>query len=203
MSTSYDYDTVIESYKTDENFKKYLYAELKNKDKKGHSDYFLAFFSKNSSFNPFGFSERQMNDEDTYQKWRDKIFNVLENDYAISGEKSSIEDYIADTINNINEESIITTWLNKLYLDAMDSSKLKIGILHVLSHIDYKQINPVGQIIALAGLTDSDDEVIEYSIKAFENWQNKDAVRLLKGRQLKKPWLQEYLNVVVKYLEDL
>ncbi|MBR4908839.1 MAG: hypothetical protein IKZ43_07500 [Acidaminococcaceae bacterium] len=203
MENKYDYNAVIESYKEDANFKNFLYSELNNRDNNGFNNYFLTYFSKNSSLDIKLLDRHHLDEKEVYHKWRDKIYSVLLNDYAINGEKSSIEDYIADTVKNINDESIITRWFSDLYLDAMESSKLKIGILHALSHIEYKRIYPVGQMIALTGLSDADDEVIEYSIKAFENWQDKEAVRLLKDRQLKKPWLQDYLNVVVEYLEEL
>ena len=44
--------------------------------------------------------------------------------------------------------------------------------------MDYQKIYPAGQYIALTGLTDPNDEVIEYSIKAFENWNIKNSAKL-------------------------
>ena len=192
-----NYDTILEQYKYEEAFKKYLYAKL-NKSKNNNSNGSLYTQVLEQEYDIPFFSH----DEDAYVKWRNKIYSVLLTEDAINGEEISIEDYLNISLETLKDEEIITNWFNRLYFDAIQSSKLKIGILHALSHIDYNKIYPVGQMIALAGLTDPDDEVIEFSIKAFENWQDRQSALLLKNRQLKKDWLQEYLDAVIKSLED-
>lgn len=196
-----NYDSIIKVYKNDERIKNYLYTSLNNRNY-DFDRYFNSYLRLFSGVETAFFGNELKTDEEAYTKWRDKIYSVLLAEDAVNGEVLSIEDYVIETIENINDEDVITSWFNKLYFDAMESPIIKIGILHVLSHIDYKKIYPVGQMIALAGLTDPDDEVIEFSIKAFENWQDKQCVRLLKGRQLKKAWLQEYLNYVIAHLEE-
>ena len=136
--------------------------------------------------------------EKVYKSWAEYICNSFLEDNFINGKKTNAEDFIVNSLKTINQN-----WLNRLYLEKITSSKIKIGILHTISHIDYEKVHPIGQSIALMGLTDPDDEVIEYSIKVFENWECKDAIPLLKGRQIKKKWLQEYLEDVVEYLEEL
>ncbi|WP_288945995.1 hypothetical protein [uncultured Megasphaera sp.] len=142
------------------------------------------------------------NEDLAYKNWSQYICNSFKNDVFFYGEKTSVEEFILMSISSI-DENVIQRWLNKLYLDNMEYNYVKIGLLHTLSHIEYKKVAPVAQSLALVGLTDPDDEVIEYSIKAFENWEDKDAISLLKGRQIKKIWLQKYLDDVVKYLEEL
>lgn len=144
------------------------------------------------------------NDNLVYKIWSEHLHDLLIRDEFIGGDKTMAEGFIDACLNNNNMSSdTIRSWINRFYLDHIQQSKIKIGILHTLSHLSYDEIFPEGQSIALLGLTDPDDEVIEFSIKAFENWEQKDSAILLKNRQIKKPWLQEYLNEVANYLEDL
>ncbi len=140
-------------------------------------------------------------DDKVYEAWKNIVLGLLENEIFVNGEKTKLEDFLRSSLNSVNKDTILV-WLEKLYFDVMQNNDLKIGILHTISHIPYKLVYPAGQSLALTGLTDPCDEVIEFSIKAFENWEDKDSVYLLKGRQLKKKWLQEYLDEVVEILEE-
>ena len=150
---------------------------------------------------PLFFSYKDENHE-KYLAWSSHLHGLLSKDSFIAGEKTLAEDFIVSCLENVEKE-LIQNWLEKFYYDHMDSSVMKLGLLHAISHIKYELLYPCGQSIALVGLTDPDDEVIEFSIKAFENWEDSSSISLLKGRKIKNEWLQKYLEEVIKYLEEL
>jgi hypothetical protein len=46
--------------------------------------------------------------------------------------------------------------------------------LHIISHISYQEVYPLGQTIAVSAIGHSNHEIAEYGIKSFENWDDKD-----------------------------
>ncbi|MEG2001073.1 MAG: hypothetical protein RR053_06765 [Evtepia sp.] len=83
-----------------------------------------------------------------------------------------------------------------------DGRKIKnlIGILHTVSHFQYSVVYPIGQVLALSALNHKNNEVCEFAIKCFENWEDSDAIEQLKATHFSAKWLQDYAEQVVKEL---
>ena len=95
--------------------------------------------------------------------------------------------------------------LLNLYARSSDSrtKNIRIGILHILSHKPYDNlIDQIGVVIARQGLEDDDVEVIDYAIKCFDNWQNKDCIQYLQNVDYPTSWLKDYAYQVIKDLSE-
>lgn len=57
--------------------------------------------------------------------------------------------------------------------------------------------------MALAALSNKDEEVVESGIRAFENWEEKDCLIFLESVTIKFDWLNCYLKDVILYLQEL
>ena len=124
---------------------------------------------------------------------------ILIDDF-IAGETSASEEYI-ETI--ANEHGWLTTmnWLNTIYHDYYSNSSVLIGLMHCLSHFKYEDVKPAGPTMALGVLQHEDIYVRDYAIRAFENWNDKEAIPTLKAISCDAKWLQDYIDKVIKVLE--
>ena len=101
------------------------------------------------------------------------------------------------------EQNALATkeWLNTLFIESFDNTRILIGVLIIISRFDYFMIYPEGQIMATAALAHKDPEIQECGIRAFENWGNRHSLRILKNLKVPTKWLQEYINEVIDDLE--
>lgn len=92
--------------------------------------------------------------------------------------------------------------LNKVFLKYFSDIEITTGILRIISHINYEDIYPTGQTMALSALIHENNEIQECGIRAFENWGEIESLDYLKHVQCKEKWLQDYLDKVISYLEE-
>lgn len=97
---------------------------------------------------------------------------------------------------------ITKQWLNEIFIENYDNEVILLGILRVLSHFEYADITPQGPTVALAALANSNPEVREGGIRAFENWGNLESLNILENVQCDEEWLNEYLQQVVYDLRE-
>lgn len=93
-------------------------------------------------------------------------------------------------------------WLNSVFIEYFYDRRILIGLLQVLSHMDYSEISPEGPTMAVAALSHVDAEVRECGIRAFENWSNINSLGVLKNLKCSEEWLQEYVRQVISDLEE-
>lgn len=126
--------------------------------------------------------------------------NLLTNQDLEYGMQSEAESFVITT--QLNKHSHFTTWLNGVLLRNFSNKKIVLGLLNLISHLDYKDIKPNGIMMALSVLRIKDLEVVESGIRAFENWGQKDTVEILKSLHFNEQWLQEYLDQVISDIEE-
>ena len=100
-------------------------------------------------------------------------------------------------------EVVLKQWLNQLFIENFCDTRITIGILRVISHIEYHEISPEGVTMAIAAFSHSNIEVQECGIRAFENWCNFKSLEVLKSVSCKEDWLQDYLNQVIADIEEI
>ena len=93
--------------------------------------------------------------------------------------------------------------INQVYNDNVGNPHIQIGILHLSSHIDYSTGSPNLQTIALAALSDKNDDVKDYAVQCFENWNHKDGLKMLKTIHSDTKWLQSYIDSVIESLSQI
>jgi hypothetical protein len=101
------------------------------------------------------------------------------------------------------EQNALATkeWLNTLFIESFNNTRILLGVLIIISRFDYFMIYPEGQIMATAVLAHKDPEIQECGVRAFENWGNRHSLRILKNLKVPTKWLQEYINAVIDDLE--
>ena len=56
--------------------------------------------------------------------------------------------------------------------------------------------------MAVSALNHTNQEVCEYAIKCFENWNDFDGMRKLKAVRFSTKWLNEYAKAVIDEFEE-
>lgn len=97
--------------------------------------------------------------------------------------------------------------LNCLYIDnySVNGNERNIhylvGCLHLISHMNYYEVYPIGQSMALNAINyKGSAEVQEYGIKCFEDWECPDGAIKLSAVIFPNKWLQDDANEVIKEL---
>jgi HEAT repeat protein len=129
------------------------------------------------------------------------LLQKMAQDEFVAGETSESERCIEKTSETYGWPDTMR-WLNTVYLDNFSNPAVLIGLMHCLSHFEYDDVKPEGPTMALGVLQHSDIFVRDYAIRAFENWGDKEAIPILKSLSCDAKWLQEYINEVVKELEE-
>ena len=93
-------------------------------------------------------------------------------------------------------------WLGRIYIDNVSNIPVLIGLLRIVARLDYQEIKPPGQLIAIAALSHSNIEVQECGVRAFESWEAIDSLEILENLKVSTKWLQEYINEVVSDLKE-
>jgi len=97
---------------------------------------------------------------------------------------------------------ITKDWLGRIYVENMSNIPVLIGLLRIVARLDYQQINPLGQMMAMAALSHDNIEVQECGVRAFESWEAIDSLEILENLKVSTKWLQEYINEVVSDLRE-
>jgi hypothetical protein len=98
--------------------------------------------------------------------------------------------------------AVTKEWLNSVFIDHFHDGAVIIGLLHIISHLDYFKIYPQGPTMAVAALSHSDAEVRECGIRAYENWGSSESLKVLKSVKCEEQWLQQYVEQVIADLEE-
>lgn len=129
----------------------------------------------------------------------DKIIKLIKEGDFEFGYENKIDEFVDTHIKK--NGSLTKEWLNDIYLKNYSNKTILLGILRIFSRMDLKYANPQGPTMALGVLSNSDSEIVEMGIRAFENWSSYGHIKVLKQLQLPEGWLNEYLISVVKNLE--
>lgn len=134
-----------------------------------------------------------------YEYFKCCLLNLLEGDSFETGNITRAETYLLSEL--YQSPIIVREWINKVFAESFNNIGIIVGLLHSISHIEYTDIYPTGQTMALAGLSHKNIEVREYSIKCFENWGRNESLIFLKNLHFSEKWLQKYVESVIKDIE--
>ena len=127
-----------------------------------------------------------------------KLLNlILESDFEY-GIDSQVDVFIR---NHMKENSLATKhWLNDIFVSNFSNPVVLVGILHIISRLTHHEVYPEGQLMAATALSHSNVEVQECGVRAFESWGTLQSLNILSNVTVATPWLQDYINEVVKDL---
>ena len=128
------------------------------------------------------------------------LLQKMHDDDFIAGETSASERYIEGIATEYGWPTTMG-WLNTVYLDNYSNPEVLTGLMHCISHFDFDNVKPAGPTMALGVLQHEDYFVRDYAVRAFENWNDKEAIPILRALSCDAPWLQDYVNQVIASLE--
>ena len=130
------------------------------------------------------------------------LSSMLESEDFETGISNPSEKYFRKLLDKnaiASMNSLSTLFMNNYSIDGRKTNVL-IGVLHILSHLNYLNVYPRGQMMAMCALNHKNKHVAEYGIKCFENWGHPDGIEKLNAVQFAATWLQEYAQDVIDEL---
>lgn len=143
----------------------------------------------------FDYDENTETDYETIKAILEVKINRSEVEWGILSE---FDEYV---IENIQNENVLKA-INQIYLDNFNDENVLLKILNAISQIEYEKVNPYGQTIAIAAISNKNIIVKQKAIEAFERWHNEDSIKILENIDVKEKWLQRYLEKVIAYLKE-
>lgn len=134
------------------------------------------------------------------QQFKQDIINVISNDFFEDGVVSNSERYILEVYSDDNA-SILKQAIMDLYLEHYDNGEMLTGLLIMVASLPYVDAKPQGPIIALGVLQHRENALRDRAIRAFERWNSKEGISILKALRCDVGWLQRYVDKVIQYLE--
>ncbi len=92
--------------------------------------------------------------------------------------------------------------LQYIYVQYNDYHNILAGICRILIHYELDEVMPWGPSILVGLLSHKSETVKEYAVSVVENWANVELLPILRNLDCSSLWLKEYVNDVVKYLEE-
>ncbi len=140
------------------------------------------------------------NIEEYKTKFTNSLLQLIHEEVFEFGMENAADRYVQE---NLRDYPLYTkVCLNAMLLKHFADVGVATGLLRIISHIDYEEIFPMGQTMALSVLNHENIEIRECGIRAFENWGNIDSLDILRHIKCEEKWLQDYLEKVIIYLEE-
>ncbi len=95
------------------------------------------------------------------------------------------------------------TLLNHLYLDAIGDADIALALLKAVSMLSWDTVYPNGQMLALAASANSNPELSDACIRAFESWEDRRGIRYLEKTTFRDQWLEDNKKEVIKNLDGI
>lgn len=128
------------------------------------------------------------------------FLSVINDSIFEYGFTNKADDYLIEQFTRIGP--FVRDWLSEIYVENINNEANLIGLLRVISHLPFGIVYPAGVIIATNAISHKSNAVKESGIRAFENWEDKKCLDLLKNTEISDPWLKKYLESVVKSIEE-
>jgi tRNA G37 N-methylase Trm5 len=128
------------------------------------------------------------------------LVEMISNDTFEFGFESRTEAFVREIL--LNNKSDTLQAISDVYLQNTKKPEVLMGLLHILSSMNYDDVYPSAPITILAAFSHSNVEVNEAAIRAFENWNNSDSLQYLENIVLSTDWLQDYLDEVINFIGE-
>lgn len=92
--------------------------------------------------------------------------------------------------------------LQNIYIQYNDYCNMLIGICKIIGRFELKEVMPWGPTMLMGLLAHKSEAVKEYAVSVVENWSDVELLPVLRNLDCSSRWLKEYIDDVVKYLEE-
>lgn len=129
-----------------------------------------------------------------------QAINLLKNENIIVGYTSASELYLEELL--LQDITQLKEVLNSVYTAIFSNPELLQKFIEVISNLDYESLYPTNTILALGVINHTDVGVQEAALAAFEKWDDKRNLSFLYNINYATPWLKDYADDVINYLES-
>lgn len=202
------YNIFIENkYKTNK-INQNFYNDIIKKENNEYTNYMKKIYSIYSSQNlensNFFIRNESNSDDSLIQETEDS--SEIENRILILLSNSSVEwgmisDFDEFIIENIDNEYLLKSIL-KIFYDNYQNEDIIVKILNAIANVEYEEVKPYGQMMAIASFAHKSMVVQQKAIEAFENWKNEDSINALESVRFTEPWMQRYVDKIINNLKE-
>ena len=96
--------------------------------------------------------------------------------------------------------SVTKEWLTSLFVENFANVPTALGLLRIIARMEYSEVYPAGQTMAVAALSHGNAQIQECGVRAFESWGTLKSLEILENLTVSTQWLEEYIHDVVSDL---
>lgn len=142
---------------------------------------------------------------ETKKKYVDEKYKVLLN-YLEDGQFNEGSILLAEKcvidIAETEGYDILGEILQRISIDKYsECPQILSYICQILRRFNLQEVSPWGPIMIGLYLHNKDDEVKSDAISLFDNWNDVESLKLLKGMEFKQVWIREYVRDIIKNIE--
>lgn len=143
----------------------------------------------------FDYDENTETDYETIKTILEVKINRSEVEWGVISE---FDEYV---IENIQNENVLKA-INQIYIDNFNNEDVLIKILNAISEVEYEKVNPYGQTIAIAAISNKNLVVKQKAIETFERWHNEESIKILENIDVREKWLKKHVEKVIEDLKE-
>jgi hypothetical protein len=152
--------------------------------------------SYNFFFNNDKNIQKQKNEENEKKSniYKNKLLNSINSDEFEYGTASNSEILFKEMLKQ--DRLVAKDAIQKVWISNYSKMDILCGVLRIIAHIEYKELNPQNIIIVTSAIAHKDEEITECAIRCCENWENAEVLNILNNIKCTAEWLNDYLNHV-------
>lgn len=128
------------------------------------------------------------------------FLRMLREEHFEAGYSNNLDELVKEIIDK--DAMIASNWLSDIFTKHINSNKVLLALIFVISRVENKAIRPFLSVIAMASLSNKDIEIRETAIRCFENWGDFGSAECLKATNNDSiSWIQEYKLQVIKDID--
>lgn len=131
----------------------------------------------------------------TENQFTDKLINLISQEAFEYGIDTKADMLVRKQM--LSYEHVTKHWLFRIYKAHCHNISILLGLLRIISRLDYKQICLLGDLMAMQALSHDDIEVQEAGIRALESWGTMNSLSMLEAQGYASGWLQKYADEVI------
>lgn len=130
-----------------------------------------------------------------------KFLHSLSWEHIRTGQVGPLEETIDALIDGGHGEETLRH-LEKMVTDNSKNILFVCTILHILSHREYDEVDPIGVELAAKFLDHEGGRVAGYALKCFSNWNHKETLGFLEAMKPTADWVRKDGKRIMEHIRD-
>jgi hypothetical protein len=139
------------------------------------------------------------NSNPSHESYLREFRRIANSDFLEYGSVTRCDELLQDWFELLGQK--LGPVINYIFLKSLREKQSILLLLKAISNLQYGDVEPYGQVQAMAYLAMEDDELAEAGIRAFENWESSFGIEILQSVQMRESWLEKYRLATIEYLK--